>query len=181
MAVLSACSSGLTVRSDIDPSADFSQYKTYNFFEPMGIEGGYNSPVFGELFRESISSEMRGRSYRVADRPDLLINVTIRSDDKIRMRSYTAPYASGGYYGRAGGASGGSALGVGISTGSRATKTTEASVFIDFVDLHPVFREEEDPMTLFLKNNGHWSAAGHELAARTVAEKIRSVEAREQR
>jgi hypothetical protein len=134
LAVLSACSSGLTVRSDIDPSANFSQYKTYNFFEPMGIEGGYNSPIFGEHFRASISNEMRGRGYLVADRPDLLINVTIRSDDKIRMRSYTAPYASGAYYNRPGGAYGGSALGVGVSTGTRATKTTEASVFIDFVD-----------------------------------------------
>ena len=134
MAVLSACSSGLTVRSDIDPGADFSQYRTYNFFEPMGIEGGYTSPVFGELFRESISSEMRGRSYRVADRPDLLINVTIRSDDKVSMRAYTSPYMSGGYYGRPGGAYGGSAIGVGVSTGGRATMKTEASVFIDFVD-----------------------------------------------
>lgn len=135
LAVLSACSSGLTVRSDIDPSANFTQYKTYNFFEPMGIEGGYNSPIFGEHFRASLSNEMRGRGYRVADRPDLLINVTIRSDDKIRMRSYTAPYASGAFYNRPGGAYGGSALGVGVSTGTRATKTTETSVFIDFVDL----------------------------------------------
>ena len=134
LAVLSACSSGLTVRSDIDPGANFSQYKTYNFFEPMGIEGGYNSPIFGELFRESISNEMRGRSYRVADRPDLLINVTIRSDDKVSMRSYTSPYMSGGYYGRPGGAYAGSAIGVGVSTGGRATMKTEASVFIDFVD-----------------------------------------------
>lgn len=135
LAVLSACSSGLTVRSDIDPNVNFSQYTTYNFFEPMGIEGGYNSPIFGEHFRASIGNEMKRRGYRTADRPDLLINVTIRSDDKIRMRSYTAPYASGAYYNRPGGAYGGSALGVGVSTGTRATKTTEASVFIDFVDL----------------------------------------------
>ena len=134
LAGLSACSSGLKVRSDIDPNADFARYTTFNFFDPMGIEGGYNSPIFGEHFRASIGNEMRGRGYRVADRPDLLINVTIRSDDKIRMRSYTAPYASGAYYNRPGGAYGGSALGVGVSTGTRATKTTEASVFIDFVD-----------------------------------------------
>ncbi len=134
LAVLSACSTGLTVRSDIDPSTDFSQYKSYNFFEPMGIEGGYNSPVFGEHFRASIGNEMRSRGYRVAEMPDLLINVTLRSDDKIRMRSYTAPYASGAYYNRPGGAYGGSALGVGVSAGTRATQTTEASVFIDFVD-----------------------------------------------
>jgi hypothetical protein len=134
LALLSACSSGLTVRSEIDPSTDFSQYRTYNFFDPMGIEGGYNSPIFGEHFRAAIGGEMNRRGYRVADRPELLINVTIRSDDKVRMRSYTSPYMSGGYYGRPGGAYAGSAVGVGISSGSRATMTTEASVFIDFVD-----------------------------------------------
>ena len=42
---------------------------------------------------------------------------------------------SGADYNRPGGAYGGSALGVGVSAGSRATMTTEASVFIDFVDL----------------------------------------------
>ena len=135
LTVLSACSTGLTVRSEIDPTADFSQYTSYNFFEPMGIEGGYNSPIFGEHFRGAIGGEMSRRGYRTADRPKLLINVTIRSDDKVRMRSYTSPYVSGGYYNRPGGAYGGSAIGVGVSTGRRATMTTEASVFIDFVDL----------------------------------------------
>ncbi|MBT8069881.1 MAG: DUF4136 domain-containing protein [Gammaproteobacteria bacterium] len=132
--LLSACSSGLAVRSEIDPSADFSRFTTFNFFEPMGIEGGYNSPVFGEHFRAAIGREMSNRKYRVSDRPDLLINVTLRTDDKVRMRSYSRPYMTGGYYGMPGGPYAGSALGVGVSAGSRATKTTEASVFIDFVD-----------------------------------------------
>ena len=131
---LSACSSGLTVRSDVDPSADFSQFKTYNFFEPMGIEAGYNSPVFGEHYRTAISHELDQRRYRMADSPDVLINVTIRADDKVRMRSYTSPYMTGGYYGRPGGAYAGSAVGVGVSVGPRATEIAEASVFIDFVD-----------------------------------------------
>lgn len=135
LVLLSACSSGFTVRSDIDPTVDFSEYQTYNFFEPMGIESGYNSPVFGEHFRAAISGQMNRRSYRVSDNPDLLINVTLRSDDKVRMRSYTAPYMSGAYYNRPGGAYGGSAVGVGVAAGTRATKTTEASIFIDFVDL----------------------------------------------
>ena len=132
--VLTSCSSGLQVRSDIDPTMDFSQYKTYNFFEPLGIEGGYNSPIFGEHYRAAISGELARRKYQTADKPDLLINVTIRSDDKVKMRSYTSPYMTGGYYGRPGGAYGGSAVGVGISAGRTARVTTEASVFIDFVD-----------------------------------------------
>ena len=132
--LLTACSSGLKVRSDIDPAADFSQYRTYNFFEPLGIEGGYNSPIFGEHYRSSIGSEMAQRGYQTSYEPDLLINVTIRSDDKVRMRSYTSPYMTGGYYGRPGGAYGGSAVGVGISVGSSSKMITEASVFIDIVD-----------------------------------------------
>ena len=134
-AVLSACYSSLQVRSDTDPSADFSQYRSYDFFDPMGIEGGYNSPIYGEHFRAAITREMNERGYRkTADNPDLLINVTFRVDDKVRMRSYTSPYMSGAYYGRPGGAQYGSALGVGVGVSSRATKTTEASVFIDLVD-----------------------------------------------
>lgn len=128
------CSSGLAVRSDEDPSVDFDRYQTWNFFDPMGVEGGYNSPVFGELFREAITREMTERGYRLAENPDLLVNVTLRSDDKVKMTSYAAPYMSGAYYGRPGGASYGSALGVGVGVGSRATKTTEVSVFIDLVD-----------------------------------------------
>jgi hypothetical protein len=131
---MAGCSSGLAVRSDEDPGAEFGRYQTWNFFDPMGIEGGYNSPIFGELFREAITREMTERGYRLTENPDLLINVTIRGDDKVKMTSYTTPYMSGAYYGRPGGATYGSAVGVGVGVGSRATKTTEVSVFIDLVD-----------------------------------------------
>ena len=134
LGLMSACSSGLQVRSDIDPATDFSNYASYDFFDPMGIEGGYNSPIFGEHFRASISNEMAARGYRMADEPDLLINVTVRADDYVKMKSYSAPYMSGAYYSRPGGPYYGSALGAGVSAGRTATMTTEASVFIDFVD-----------------------------------------------
>ena len=130
----SACSSGLSVRSDEDPGANFKQYQTWNFFAQLGIEGGYNSPVYGEHFRAAIAREMNQRGYRKSENPDLLVNVTIQSDEKVRMSTYTSPYMSGNYYQRPGGAHYGSSLGVGVGVGSRATKTTEASVFIDLVD-----------------------------------------------
>jgi Domain of unknown function (DUF4136) len=131
--LFAGCSSGLAVRSDQDPGADFASYRTWNFFDPMGIEGGYNSPIFGELFREAIAREMNERGYRLAAESDLLVNVTIRGDDQVRVTSYTSPYMSGAYYGRPG-AYRGSAMGVGVGTSTRATKVTEASVFIDLVD-----------------------------------------------
>ncbi len=127
--LLSACSSSLQVRSDSDPAADFSQYHAYNFFDPLGVEGGYNSPVFGEHFRAAISREMGQRRYRKidypgdspGDSPGLLVNVTVRTGDQVRMRSYTAPYMSGAYYNRPGGAFYGSSLGIGVSVRQRAT------------------------------------------------------------
>lgn len=133
-ALLAGCASGLKVRSDVDPQADFGRYANFDFFETMGIEGGYNSPVYGELFREAIASEMTSRGYRRDASPDLRINVTIRSDDKVRMSARTNPYMSGAYYQRPGGAYYGSGAGVGVGVSSRATVTTEASIFIDLVD-----------------------------------------------
>lgn len=131
---LAACSTKVAVRSDEDPSADFAHYRSFGFFDPMGVEGGYNSPIFGELFREAITGEMTERGYRLDPEPDLLINVTLRTDDKVKMTAHTTPYMSGTYYHRLGAAYYGSAAGVGIGVGSRATKTTEISVFIDLVD-----------------------------------------------
>jgi len=78
----------------------------------MGVEGGYNSPVFGEHFRAAISREMGQRRYRKTESPGLLVNVTIRADDQVKMTSYTAPYMSGAYYNRPGGAFYGSSLGL---------------------------------------------------------------------
>ncbi len=131
---MSACSSGLQVRSDVDSTADFSQYQTFDFFATLGIEGGHNSPVFGEHYRAALSRELSQRMYRKSDNPDLLINVTLRADDKTRMRSFTRPYMTGHYYSQPGGAFMGSGVGVGVSVGSTATTSTEVSVFIDFVD-----------------------------------------------
>jgi hypothetical protein len=131
LSFLTACSSGVTVRSDSSPSADFSRYRTYGFFQPMGIEGGYNSPIFGELFRAAISSQMEARGYALSSEPDLLINVSSRLDDKVRVTSYTSPYLSGAYYG---GGYYGRRYGTAVAVETRATVTEEASVFIDLVD-----------------------------------------------
>ena len=133
-ALLASCASGVSVRSDISPTADFSQYRTYGFFPTLGIEGGYNSPIYGELFRNAISRQMQDRGYRLASDPDLLVNVTTRFDQKVRVTMYTAPYVSGAYYDQLGGAYYGSGLGAGVAGGTRATRTEEASVFIDLVD-----------------------------------------------
>lgn len=132
--LFTACATQVHVRSDISTTADFSSFRTYGYFQPMGIEAGYNSPVFGELFRAAISREMESRGYQLSSQPDLIINVTARFDEKIKMTSYTEPYMSGMYYGNLMGPSYGSGVGVGVAVSSRPTQTEEISVFIDLVD-----------------------------------------------
>ncbi|MBI4830355.1 MAG: SGNH/GDSL hydrolase family protein [Candidatus Lindowbacteria bacterium] len=46
---------------------------------------------------------------------------------------------------------------------------------IPYVDLTPIFRRHPQPVSLFLKRNAHWSAAGHRLAAEEVAAKIKTL------
>jgi hypothetical protein len=134
VALVAGCAPRLSVRAEIDPQADFSSYRTWNFFDRLGIEGGNNSPVYGEHFRAAIEREMNERGYRRSDRPDLLVNVSFRADDRTRMSAFTRPYLTGAYYAGPGGASYGSALGVGVGVGSQRTAYTEASVFVDLVD-----------------------------------------------
>ena len=44
---------------------------------------------------------------------------------------------------------------------------------IHYVNLNPVFRKHLKQGPLYLKNNPHWSVAGHRLAAKTVAKRIK--------
>ena len=54
-ALIAACSSNPTkIRSDYDHSVDFSQYKTYGYYSPMGIENPNYSSLLGQMFRDAI-------------------------------------------------------------------------------------------------------------------------------
>ena len=99
LALLAGCASGPDIRSDYDPTVDFSEYRTYGFFQPLGLEGqGYES-IIGNMFREALSREMEARGYTRSDNPDLMLNVSARLQDKTKVTTYNDPYPMGGYYG----------------------------------------------------------------------------------
>jgi lysophospholipase L1-like esterase len=58
---------------------------------------------------------------------------------------------------------------------NRRLGTVCAALGIPFLDLTPAFRRHPDPPSLYLKQNLHWTAEGHEIAARETARKIKSV------
>jgi hypothetical protein len=130
--VITACSSGPSIKSDYDHSVDFSQYRTYGFFSPLGIEGPNYSTIYGSVFREAIAREMESRGYTASDQPDVLINVSARLQDKTKVTQSTSP-AYGGYYGYRRGFYD-PWYGYGYGTTTHVSQYTEGTVNVDVVD-----------------------------------------------
>lgn len=133
LALLTGCASGPDIRSDYDPTVDFSEYRTYGFFQPLGLEGqGYES-IIGNMFREALSREMEARGYTRSDNPDLMLNVSARLQDKTKVTTYNDPYPMGGYYGYRRGYYD-PWYGYGFNTTTHVSQYTEGTVNIDMVD-----------------------------------------------
>ena len=131
--LLASCSSGPTIKSDYDHTLDFSAYKTYGFFNPMGIESPNYSSIYGSIFRDAIGKEMESRGYTQSDNPDLMINVSGRLQDKTKVTTTSDPYMGGGYYGYRRGAYG-TWGGYGYGTSTHVSNYTEGTINVDMVD-----------------------------------------------
>jgi hypothetical protein len=133
-ALLAACAPSVKVRSDADPGVDLRQYQSYDFFNQMGIEGDNYSNLLGQHFRDAIRAQMDSRGFHTSETPQLLVNVSIAAEEKVRVNTYSDPYLHGGYYGRAGYGRYGSPWGYPGATQTTVHQYTEANVYIDLVD-----------------------------------------------
>ena len=131
--LLASCASKPVIETDYDHTIDFSQYTTYGFFNPMGIENPNYSSIYGSIFRAAISKEMESRGYKMSDNPDLMINVSGRLQDKTKVTTTSDPYMGGGYYGYRRG-SYGAWGGYGYGTQTHVSNYTEGTVNVDMVD-----------------------------------------------
>lgn len=98
--LLSACASGPQVRVSMDKSAEFSQYQTFAFADPLGTDrGGYQSIVSQHL-KDATKQELEARGLRyVTSSPQLLVNFSAALNEKMRVMSTPAPMLGMGYYG----------------------------------------------------------------------------------
>lgn len=134
--LLGACASSTTIHSDYDRSVDFSQYKTYGYFSPMGIENPNYSSLLGQHFRDAIDVQMKQRGYVKSSNPDVLFNVSARMEDKTRVTTTSNPGMYGGGYGYYGYRRGmyDPWGGYGYGTSTHVSQYTEGTVNIDMVD-----------------------------------------------
>ena len=133
-ALMTACASSTKIHSDYDHSVDFSQYKTYGYYSPMGIENPNYSSLLGQMFRDAIDTQMKQRGYVKSSNPDVLFNVSARLEDKTRVTTTSDPMMyGGGYYGYRGGMYDPWG-GYGYGTSTHVSQYTQGTVNIDMVD-----------------------------------------------
>ena len=131
-AVASGCA-GDPIRSDYDPTADFSQYNTYNFFTDAGPEDTNYQSFFSQYMVTAINREMESRGYTKSNDPDLLVNFNAILQEKTKVTQTPAPSYGGGYYGYRGGFYDPWG-GYGMGTETHVSQYTEGTFNIDLVD-----------------------------------------------
>ncbi len=92
-----ACASTPNTFSQVDPSADFTQYRTYGFYDNPATNNAEYESLVTSFLKVSVAQQLdaRGMSYDPAD-PDIVVNFYLNTKEKVRSRS--VPTMSG-YYG----------------------------------------------------------------------------------
>jgi hypothetical protein len=73
--LLVACSNAPIVRSDYDPRADFSAYRSFAFMEPLGTDRAGYTTLLTERLKRAVALQMESRGYIYQEKnPDVWIN-----------------------------------------------------------------------------------------------------------
>ncbi|TPV34199.1 DUF4136 domain-containing protein [Paucihalobacter ruber] len=114
-------SCGPVINYDYEHRTDFSQYKTYNFFDD--IESGM-SELDENRFKEAITTVFKAKGYEMSDTPDFFVDI----------QSELYEVAQDGGFGVGIGGTGGN-MGGGMSVGIPVSQnTTRRVIILEFLD-----------------------------------------------
>jgi Domain of unknown function (DUF4136) len=130
LALLASCASGPTIRSNTDPSADFTRYQTYGFFDEVMHKPAQYASFATQYLKTSIAGQMERRGFKRAEDPELLVNINVATKDKV---SVSQTPSTSMYYGYRGGMYGWG-MGVGVPMETDVQNYTEGTLNIDVVD-----------------------------------------------
>ena len=131
--LMSACASTPNTYASADPTVDFSQYKTYGYFQTLSTDKAQYQSLVSNFLKVAVAQELdtRGLAYD-AESPQLLVNFYINTQEKIKSRSVPS---MGGYYGyRSPMYDPWGGYGMGVNYETRIDQYTEGTLNIDFVD-----------------------------------------------
>src|ERR1041384_8433272 len=83
LAILTACAARPVVRTQSAPALDIQKYQTFGFVErPDTDKAGYTT-LTTRYLKDAVTREMLARGYTQSAQPDLLVNFTTGSKDKV--------------------------------------------------------------------------------------------------
>jgi len=127
-ALLAGCASTPDIYTNQDPTANFGDYTTFGFQAKLGTDGDQYASLASQYLKTATVREMTARGYKESANPDITVNFSVVTEEKIRT---TQTPTAGGYYGYRGyGAWGGYG---GYET--RVTQYTEGTVNLDIIDV----------------------------------------------
>ena len=84
--LVAACTSGPTIRSNMDDSVDFHRFRTFDFLVPLGTDREGFQTLISQQLVSSAERELLARGLtRTATNPDLLINFSANLDQRLRI------------------------------------------------------------------------------------------------
>ena len=108
--LLAGCASTPKSYYNADPTADFSQYKSYGFYADLSTDHSDYESMESSLLKVAVAQELELLGMSHSNTPDIMVNFYIHTKEKIQSRSvpttsayygYRSPYYHpwGGYHG----------------------------------------------------------------------------------
>ena len=130
LATLAGCASGPTIITNSDPAADWTQFRTFSFFDPLGTDMGNVRSIASNTLIDSTTREMEAAGFSKDDtNPDLLINFVVTTRETIQTR----PSSSASMHHSRGRYSTWSGWSASMST-TEVVQRTEGTLAVDIVD-----------------------------------------------
>jgi hypothetical protein len=125
--ILAACASKPQIRTQSAPALDVGKYQSFGFVEhPDTDKSGYTT-LTTRYLKDAVAREMLARGYTQSEQPDLLVNFSVGSKDKVEGNSWPDVGLGWGRWSRG--------WGWGGTLGGRDIRTvTEGTLTIDVVD-----------------------------------------------
>ncbi|WP_282136573.1 DUF4136 domain-containing protein [Seonamhaeicola maritimus] len=123
--VVTSCSS-VKVAADYDKKASFGEYKTFAFFK-TGIDKAEISDLDKRRILRAIEAELLTKGYTKSEKPDLLVSIFTKSNQRVDVYNNTWGTGAWGWGGW------GPGWGWGWNQPSVST-STQGTLFVDLVD-----------------------------------------------
>ncbi len=98
LALLAGCATQPQVRTLVDDSVDFTEYRTFDFVERAGTDPSDYTSTLTRHLRDAAARELESRGYLRAEDPDLLVNFHLHTRHETRVTERPSTRLYYGYH-----------------------------------------------------------------------------------